>query len=553
MSKRILILVAAVTALAMMLAGCGPTPEPQVIEKIVTQEVEKVVTQEVEKVVTREVERVVEQPPEVPEKVLTIAIGMEPTTLNPYKTTAAIEESQALPVLEKLAFHTPDSKEVKPWLLESWEFKDPTTIELKLKKGISFTNGEPFNAEAVKFAFEQWFTEPEHADSTAPFKVGDGTKLEIVDDYTLLVTTPQPIPTFESLLGRNLYVIPPKYYSEVGADGFGQAPIGTGPFIFVRHDPDFQVVFEKNPDYWRGAHPIDKVVFRIMPEDVTRTAALEVGEVDIAYYLTYPMIKRLQESPDVVIHSVSGLRKFLVMFNGEMPGGEPLLDKRVRVALNHAVDVETIIEEVYEGQAERLPGQYCLPGEFSCNPDIVAYDYDPEKAKQMLAEAGYPDGFTATYAHTVGRYPGDKQLGEIVASYLTAVGLKLEQRALEPGVFFQERAERRLGHLISYGLLFGPDLADTSAYMVYGKDKGGAPLMTWSDEWLDLFEKSQTETAPAKRAELYHQMIEIEHQDPFGIYLYAPYDFYAVRSRVAGFAARKDQFLLLYDVDIQGE
>lgn len=478
---------------------------------------------------------------------LTIAFNLDPSTLNPMMTTNIAEESVAAASLEKLALFSAETLDVTPWLAESWEYTEPTVFQIKLKEGISFTNGEPFDATAAKFSLETWAESPTMAQSASQIA---GYSVDIVDDLTVTITTPNPVPTIPTLLGRYMYMVPPVYYAEVGPEEFGLAPIGTGPFIYESRRAAQDITFVRNPDWWKGPHPIDTVVFRVMPEELSRVAALEAGEVDIAYYLSYSLASRLDGIDTATVYSVDGLRKFLSAFNAKMEGGEPLLDPNVRVALNHAVDLDGLVEFVFEGQATRLEGQYALPGEFGFSETLSAYGYDPDLARQMIADAGYPDGFPITYAYTIGRYPKDKEVGEIISTYLQEVGITVEQKPLEWGEFDKQRKEQTLGHIFQVGLLLTPDLNETFNYMAYGEEVRGAPMLDWNDEWWALYEESKSEVDAEKRADLYHQMLDIDHAEPYAIYLYAPKDFHAASNVVQGFVARKDQALLLHDVSL---
>lgn len=475
---------------------------------------------------------------------LTIGHNQDLTTLNPMLTTAAANESMILPTVEKLAIFEPGTMRTIPWLLEGWEFKSDTELLLTLRTGISFTNGEPLDAEAVRFSLEAWREQPVMASASAGLR---DAVFEVVDDRHVMIRTSAPVPTLITRLGRYIYAVPPKYYAEVGPEGFGQAPIGTGPYIFQAHEAGNRVLFTRNDAYWRGTPSFENVVFRIMPDDFSRASALEAGEIDMAYLLSDTSAERLAHVDGVEVHSLLGLRKFLGMYNAEMPGGEPLLDPAVRRALNYAVDVQGIVDAVFGGNAATLGGAFALPAEFGYS-EVEPFGYDPERAKQMLAEAGYPNGFPITLAYTVGTYPKDKEVGEILASYLEAVGLKVTQRALEWGQFNTERKEQTLGHIIAFGLLFSPDLDFTFNYVAYGKEARGAPLLTWSDEWWALYNESARTIDQTRRAELYAQLLEIDRESPYGIYLFAPYDYYGTRTSVEGFVPREDQFLLIYDV-----
>ncbi|MGC4105887.1 MAG: ABC transporter substrate-binding protein [Thermomicrobiales bacterium] len=478
---------------------------------------------------------------------LTIAFNLDPSTLNPMQTTNIAEESVAAAAIEKLALFDATTLDVIPWLAESWTFLDDKTFQIVLKTGITFSNGEVFDAEAAKFSITTWAASPTMAQSASQI---EGYAIAVIDATTLRITTPNPVPTLPTLLGRYMYMVPPAYYQEVGEDGFAAAPIGTGPFTFESRRAAQDVTFVRNPNWWRGSHPIEKVIFRVMPEELSRATAIEAGEVDIAYYISDSLADRLKSASGVTVYSIDGLRKFISAFNAEMAGGEPLLDPNVRLALNYAVDVDGLIEYVFSNQATRLEGQYALPGEFGFNPDITAYGYDPDLAKQMLADAGYPDGFSLTYAYTLGRYPKDKEVGEIIATYLQEVGLTVEQKPLEWGEFDTQRKEQTLGHIFQVGLLLTPDLNETFNYMAYGKEVRGGPMLTWSDEWWALYEQSKTTVDANERAGIYHQMLQIEHEEPYGIYLYAPIDFHAASDRVLGFKPRKDQALLLHDLSL---
>jgi peptide/nickel transport system substrate-binding protein len=476
----------------------------------------------------------------------TVGLNVDPPTLNPMLTTTAADESVILSIVEKLGVYDATTMETKTWLLDSWSYKDSSTVQLNLKKGIKFSNGEALDASAAKFSFEAWMAEPISRQTAASLV---GATFQVVDEQTLVIAATRPLPTFASIIGRYTYMVPPKYYAQVGAQGFGKAPIGTGPFLFGRRDPGQQIVLDVNPNYWQGARPIKQLVYRVMIEDLSRATAVETGEIDLAYYIPYNLAQRLRTIQGVKVWAVPGQRKHFALFNIEMPGGEPLQDPRVRVAINMAVDVDAIVKGVFQGEGVKLGGSFALPTEFGYSKDIPAYRFSPTEAKKMIADAGYPNGFPITLAYTVGRYPYDKEAGQIVATYLEQIGLKVEQKALEFGEFSRQRTAKTLGHLIMFGILIDPDLDATYNYVALGKAARGAPLMTFPKDWLDLYNKATVTVDREARGAIYKQLLQMDYASPYALYLYATNDFYATRETVQGFTPRRDQFLFLQDVN----
>lgn len=476
-------------------------------------------------------------------KTLTVGHHLDPTTLNPETTTVAAFQSVYAHISEQLVIFDADKSTIRPWLAESWTWVDSTTLELKLRKGVMFTNGEEFDAEAAKYSI----------DLLAQAKVyaiflpkGIYKETAIVDKHTVRVSFHRPYAAFMGMLARGGFVYPPKYRSEVGSDAFGQKPIGTGPFVLKEWIKDSHITLDRNPDYWRGAHPIERVVYKVIAEETARIAALEKGEIDIALNVPVSAVKRLEGNQDVKVHTIQGLRKFAARFE-TVHIKSPLEDPRVRRALNLAVDKDAIARSLFQGQADPLPGQWLLSGEFGHNPKIQAYPYDPEQAKNLLAEAGYPNGVELQLTYTVGRYALDKELGEIVSSYLEKVGVKVKQRALEWGAFQNLRGGEQVGTYIA-GALVPSD--PHFNYMLFTK---GQIYEThrFPARYDELVDKASRETESSAREAIYHQLAEMVYEDPNALFLVVPKDIYAVNKRVDGFTPRVDQVLWLFDVTLK--
>ncbi|MBX5443679.1 ABC transporter substrate-binding protein [Sphaerobacter sp.] len=487
-------------------------------------------------------------PPKAPEsnlqstKQLTVGMSLDPTTLNPVLTTTAAYQSIYAQILEQLVIFGPDGGSVSPWLAESFEWVDDTTLELRLRQGISFTNGEPFDAESVKFSIDAFAAAKAYAFMIPPDVYKE---TEVVDEYTARVHLNRPYAPFIGFLARGGAALPPKYYAEVGEDAFGQQPIGTGPFVLAEWVKDDHITLKRNDDYWNGPHPVATVTYRVIPEDTARLAALETGEIDLAMLLPVSALNRLNASDTVDAVTHPGLRKFALHFDTKT-GPEALKDKRVRIALNLAVDKQAIVDGIFQGAADPMEGQWEARQEFGFNPNISMFPYDVEQAKALLAEAGYADGFDLQVTYTVGRYPQDKELGEIVCDYIKQVGVNVIQRPLEYGTFTSLRQEGTLGSH-QWGLLLPPE-----PYFNYGNFVQGSAYETHDlgDEYSRLVDEASRRTDLDEQLALYHQAAQIMHDDPPMLFLVIPQDIYGVSKRVRGFQPRTDQVLWLFTVDV---
>ncbi|CAG1003286.1 partial Heme-binding protein A, partial [Gammaproteobacteria bacterium] len=277
-----------------------------------------------------------------------------------------------------------------PDLAESWEMVNPTTWRFHLRKGVKFHNGEEFNAETVKFTIE-WNMDAKN-NRLSRRGVPDVAKVNIVDSHTVDVTTTKPVGVQPTLL-TIVYLLPAKYYARVGAQNFNNAPVGTGPFEYVDWKRDEYIKLQANPEYWEGKPKLNNVEIKIIPEASSRVAALKAGEVNLVYQLLPEQVDTVKTS-GFEVKAVSIGQSYVFGFGRETLRAKPLQDKRVRQAIQHAVDMDAIIKGITGGMARKLDGQMAGPGVFGYSPDVRAYDYDPEKAKQLLTQAGYAQGFT---------------------------------------------------------------------------------------------------------------------------------------------------------------
>jgi peptide/nickel transport system substrate-binding protein len=284
--------------------------------------------------------------------------------------------------------------DVVPELAVSWEQESETSFVFALRDGVTFHNGDPMTADDVVFTFERVLTEGAVGGASSPRAglLGPLDRVEKVDDLTVRFVLSDPFPPFLQALVQ-FQIVPKAYIEQVGDDAFAEQPIGTGPFQFVRGGLDSEIVMDRYDDYYGGAPDLEpagpaqvqRAVFRMMPEPSTRVAALLSGEVHVIQAVPVDLLARLEADARVQVATAEGTRSYQIEFNNDRP---PFDDVRVRQAVNLAIDWDSILAGVYQGFGVPLATSF-LPSGFGYDADLAAYPYDPERAKELLAEAGY--------------------------------------------------------------------------------------------------------------------------------------------------------------------
>ncbi len=324
-----------------------------------------------------------------------------------------------------------DNMEVVPELAESWEWVDDLTLRWHLREDVTFHNGEPFNAEAMKYSLERIMDEETGAPWIVVLSFID--RIEIVDEYTVDVIA--TIPTTAQLLevGR-MPMVPPNYVEEVGAEAFAENPISAGPWKFVEWVKGDRVVLERFDDYWQGPHPVERLVFRVVPDATTALAEIQAGTLDVAK-ISPEACGPLNETDMAHCNSARSIQNVRIMFTNETD------DLAVRQAIAHAINVDAIIEFIMGGQAQRTNGPLS-PLVWGSNPDIEPYEYNPELAMQILADAGYEPGEITMPLHFAeGRIPKGREIAEAIAGDLEQIGITVELMPAEYGTWFDEHYE----------------------------------------------------------------------------------------------------------------
>jgi peptide/nickel transport system substrate-binding protein len=360
---------------------------------------------------------------------LTIGIGSIPNTPDPHRDSTANALPAYAQIFEKLV-GVDDAGRIVGVLAESWRTLSDTVWEFRLRRNATFHNGETFTAEAVKFSIERVLNPA----TKSPWggRIAAVDKVEVVDPHTVRITTKSPFaPLLQGLTVVD--ILPPKYFAEKGEKEFTAAPVGTGPFRFKSWVKQDHMAMTASPAYWGGRPVLDEVVFRSIPEDSTRVAGIETGELDVALLIPPEQVARLK-AKGIDVRSVNQGQGMVINFRATV---DPFKSKKVRQALNYAVDKEAILKNLLLGHGRVLDGQVVGPDAFGYNPALKPYPYDPKMAKQLLAEAGYPQGFTVKFHGSIGRYTKDKEIEEAVIGQLAEVGVKAQLEILEAGVFIQ--------------------------------------------------------------------------------------------------------------------
>jgi peptide/nickel transport system substrate-binding protein len=398
-----------------------------------------------------------------------------------------------------------------PSLAESWsESKDHLTYTFTLRKNARFHNGEPVTAEDVKFSFER-------------YKGASNTLLkEKVKEVQALSPTQvrfvlkEPWPDFMTFYATTAsgaaWIVPKKYVEKVGEDGFKAAPIGAGPYKVVSIKPGVELVLEAFDGYWRKAPSVKRLVMRSLPEESTRAAALRNSEVDIVYLLTGPTAEAVQKAPGfkVVAPLLSGA--FWLELPDQWDPKSPWADRRVRLAASHAIDRQAVNKAETLGFS-RLTGNF-VPRIFQYALTVEAPAYDPERAKKLLAEAGYPNGFDGGDFYP---FPPYNSMGEALQGYFQAVGIRTRQRTMERAAYFSAWREKKLhGVILVVSATFGNAATKLEPYVT----KNGIYAYGSLPDIDDLYVRQSRELDGKKREALVHQIQKRIHEQVVNIPIY---------------------------------
>lgn len=474
-----------------------------------------------------------------------IALPSDPTSLYLPRAADRTAGNASWPLYDSLLFLTVDG-ELVPALAEDWEISDDgLEYTFFLRQGVTFHNGEVFNADAVVATWE--FGKDEGNDYAAQYS--DVVEIEVIDEYTVKLITEAPNPLFLTLLADNWGIIPPAYMNEVGIDAFAQAPVGTGPFIFVERRPGDRIIYEANPNYWNPGQPkLAQVTFRVIPDSTTRVAALRSGEVDVINRLSADEAMLLATNDNVTIVSYPNDRVYYVAFKNVNNGiGTPIENQLVRQALNYAVNRPGIIQGIFAGEAALISG-FTVSTNLGYDPSIEPYPYDPDRARELLSEAGFPDGFEISMGCPTDAYPSINEVCLAIQRDLSAVGVEVSLEFRTSNTFWGQPQYGAVGPMVvdSWSSAVGEALPRLQGALIPGNY-----YTVWEDDIIvDYITRIASTVDRDERAALYRELSAYMYDNPPFIYLYQLNLFEAVSNRVVGYQPRPAENYFLNEVSV---
>lgn len=461
---------------------------------------------------------------------LVVGNSMETKSLDPQNANDGSSTRAGMAIYDRLVERS-ESMELVPGLAESWESKDPTTWVFNLRKGVKFHNGEELKASDVKFTLER-----QKKSSKVGFLISSIESIETDGDYKVIIKTKEPFaPLLSNLAHNGSSILNEKAVLAAGED-YGQKPVGTGPFKLVEWVAGDKMVLERFEDYFGDKAGVKNLIFKTIPEASSRTIALETGEIDISVDIEPIDKEKIASNPKLKMEESQTLGYAMIWINNNK---KPFDNKLVRQAINYAVDKQAIVKSVLYGVGSPA-NTPMAPLLFSYNKDIKGYEYNVQRAKELLTQAGYPNGFDAKLWVT----SANSQIGEVVQAQLKEIGINISIESLESGAALERTGKGE--HDMYMGswttVTADPDYALYPTY--HGSQKGPAGNRAFYgnsevDKLLDLGRKTVDE---AERLKYYQEAQKLIVEDAPDVQLYYPGRIVGMQSNVQGFVTHPGSY-----------
>jgi len=455
----------------------------------------------------------------------TIVVGLqaEPVTLDPHQVTDYNTGRAVDPMFERLVRFKDESTELEPGLAEKWDISaDALTYRFSLRSGVTFHDGTKLDADAVVFSILRQI-DPNHPYhdtgdfAYAEFTFGKVQSVQAVDPQTVEIVLKEPYaPFLANVAIHAASIVSPAAVQKFGRD-FSKNPVGTGPFKFVEWKPGVEVILERNPNWWGGQPQVERLIFRPIIEDRARLTEFEAGSIDFIVNIPPDDLPRLKQSPDVTVLEQPGMHVWYLVFNCRK---EPFNSKEVRQAVNHAINKEAIVNELLKGTGVLAKGPL-PPVVWGYTDDVKHYDYNPEKAKQLLAQAGYPNGFKVTFwvPESGSGMQQPKAMAVAIQADLRAVGIETEIQTFEWGTYLDKVLGNpdELPELFEMSWIGDNGDPDNFLYILLSGDAwppNGFNMGYYRNEQVDeLLRQAQRITDRAQREQLYQQALKLLVED----------------------------------------
>lgn len=484
-----------------------------------------------------------------PFEVTLLAAG-DPPDFDPHTAGATEKANVVRNVFDTLTVLSADLQETLPSLATEWSAIDDTTWEFTLRDDVEFSNGEKFDADAVKFSVDR-ILDPKAEVARVSYSFPTLKSAEVVDATTVRIHTKVPDPIFPER-AYSLDIVPPKYTASVPESEFAMNPIGTGAYTLGEFVPGQRIVLEANKNYWGGAPEVDKLIIRPVPEASTRTAELQTGGADIIQNAPVGQIPELEGSKGVHVNALAGRRIAYIGMNLLPGGNDALQDKRVRQALNHAVDVQLILDTVMEGYGDRTATVF-RPDFMGFDPKLEPYTHDPKKAKKLLADAGYADGLSLSIQLSEVIFASAGEVINALASQLAEVGVDAKIEILDHPTYRSVVIDGQEANKVAplYAWQWGA-LEPSADSVLNGTLETGGISSYYSNPELDaLTQQARQEMDDAKRAGIYKKIQALLKEEAPFIFLFQIPDVYGVSDRV-DFTPRLDQYIIAKELKRAG-